>query len=188
MKRTVENEPQTGRVKLKTFEILVRQYHRPLLAYARALVPDSPAAEDLVQEAFLVAYRRLDDFDPARDFAAWLRGIIRHQAMAWRRENRRGALPPQVLDELEAKHAVWTSSIPERGTDAMSALRECLTRLGQNLRDVVDQFYFNDHSCAQIADRCESTVPAVKKRLQRARETLAQCVESKLQETGVKHG
>lgn len=176
-------------VEIKSFEILVRQYHRPLLAYALALVPDSSAAEDLVQEAFVVAYRRLGDFDPARDFGAWMRGIIRHEAMAWRRERQRASLPPEVMSELEARHQLWTGRIQERGSDdALSALRECMARLGQNLRLVVDQFYFKDDSCDRIASQCGSTVPAVKKRLQRARETLARCVETKLSETGVKDG
>ncbi len=51
----------------RAFEILVRQHHRRLLAYSSALTPDSGLAEDLVQEAFITAFRKLSAFDPSRD-------------------------------------------------------------------------------------------------------------------------
>ena len=116
---------------LKSFEILVRQHHRGLLAYALTLVPDAAAGEDIVQEAFLVAYRRLADFDASRDFGAWMRGIIRHSALAWRRAHRQPPIKETVLRDLEQLHMRWSEQAREEGQDPLDALRECLSRLAE---------------------------------------------------------
>ena len=72
------------------FEILVREYQRMVFAYVMAVTNDKELAEDLTQEAFLVAYRRMADYDKTRDFGAWLRGIARKLVMAQRRRSMRG--------------------------------------------------------------------------------------------------
>ena len=53
MPETTLEKPRTDR---RAFEILVRQQHRQLMAYALALAPDPHQAQDLVQEAFLTAH------------------------------------------------------------------------------------------------------------------------------------
>ena len=67
------------------FEELVRLHHRRLLAYALALTRSPHAAEDLVQDALLIAHRDLAKFDSTRDFGAWVRGIVRMKYLEWTR-------------------------------------------------------------------------------------------------------
>ena len=54
----------------RAFEILVREHHRRLLAYALAMVESRATAEDVVQDAFVTAYRKLRTFDAWRILAA----------------------------------------------------------------------------------------------------------------------
>ena len=63
----------------ETFSQLVKDHHRELLIYARALTHDVVAAREVVQDAFVVAFEKMDTFDVTRDFAAWMRGIVRNQ-------------------------------------------------------------------------------------------------------------
>src|ERR1043165_1313650 len=72
----------------KGFEALVREHHRRLLAYAQALARGSDVAEDLAQDALLVAHREFARFDAARDFGAWVRGIIRIKYLERARSHR----------------------------------------------------------------------------------------------------
>ena len=65
----------------QAFAALARDHHRSLLIYARALARNEATAADLVQDAFIAAWRNLGRFDVTRDFGAWLRGIIRNK---WR--------------------------------------------------------------------------------------------------------
>lgn len=169
----------------RAFEILVRQHHRRMLGYALALLRQEEAAEEMVQDAFVTAYRNLHKFDPARDFGAWVRGIIRMKHLEWLRRRRMGSLDEALLDSVDDRHAAWDRAVEEGREDALAALRQCLGRLGGLLRRAVDLFYMERQSCAAVADRLGTTEPAVKKRLQRAREMLSECVR---QRTGAEEG
>jgi RNA polymerase sigma-70 factor (ECF subfamily) len=70
------------------FAQLVRRHHRRVRGLAILLVPDAHAAEDVIQETFLRAYRGLRDCaDPDR-FGAWVSGIARNHAREWLRSRR----------------------------------------------------------------------------------------------------
>ena len=64
------------------FEDLVREHQAGLRAFVRALGADEAFVDDLAQEAFIVAYRRLGDFEAGTNFGRWLRGIARHLVVA----------------------------------------------------------------------------------------------------------
>ena len=63
------------------FTDLVRQHHLTLLSYARALAGGEGTARELVQDAFVAAWQNIGKFEVTRDFAAWMRGIVRNK---WR--------------------------------------------------------------------------------------------------------
>lgn len=169
-------------VDAKAFEILVRLHHRRLLAYALALCSREDVAEDLVQDAFLVAHRDLAKFDPARDFAAWVRGIVRMKYLEWARAGRAAPLDPAALEALDERHQRWDRAAEEGRRDALDALRDCVGRLASHLGDAVALFYAEKRPCAEIAARLGVAEDVVRKRLQRAREALSDCLKGRLHE------
>jgi len=178
----VETMTSRTAVDAKAFEILVRLHHRRLLGYALALTGREDAAEDLVQDAFLVAHRDLAKFDPARDFGAWVRGIVRMKYLEWTRSARTTAVDAAVLDSIEERHRAWDRAVEEGREDALSALRGCLQSLSASLGEAVALFYTEKRPCAEIARRAGVEETVVRKRLQRARELLAECLKRKLEE------
>ena len=168
------------RMDAEGFEAQVRLHHRRLLAYALALTRRLDAAEDLVQDALLVAHRTLARFDPSRDFAAWVRGIVRMKYLEWTRAHRTEQLDAAVLDAIEHQHQAWDRSAEEGGEDSAAAMRDCLRQLGPHLTETLDLFYRAQEPCTAIAERLGTTEVVVRKRLQRARETLAECIRRKL--------
>lgn len=167
-------------VDAKAFEILVRLHHRRLLAYALALTERRDVAEDLVQDAFLVVHRELARFDATRDFGAWVRGIVRMKYLEWTRSARMQSVDGAVLDTIEERHRSWDRAVEEGREDALAALRGCLGLLSAHLGDAVALFYTERRPCSEIATRLGVEEPVVRKRLQRARESLAQCLKGKL--------
>jgi RNA polymerase sigma-70 factor (ECF subfamily) len=74
----------------------VRRYERPLHRFIRNLVPDTHDGEDIAQEVFLTAYRRLSSYDPAQGaFSTWLLTIARNKCLNALEKRR-----PLVLDTL----------------------------------------------------------------------------------------
>jgi len=64
------------------YEVLVQQHQSMLLAYVLGIVRDPTLAEDVVQEAFVIGYRKLAMLEKKEAFAAWLRTIARHVAFS----------------------------------------------------------------------------------------------------------
>ena len=167
------------------FETLVREHHRRLLAYALALTRRNDVAEDLAQDALLIAHRDLAKFDAARDFGAWVRGILRMKYLEWTRSQRLEHLSEAQLDALDARHREWDRAADEGHGDALAALRLCREELGNHIADTLDLFYTEHLSCADIAARLNVSEVVVRKRLQRAREVLGDCLRKRL---GAVHG
>ena len=167
-------------VDAKAFEILVRLHHRRLLAYALSLTRREDVAEDLVQDAFLIAHRDLVKFDPTRDFCAWVRGIVRMKYLEWTRSTRTQTLDNTVLESLEETHRSWDRAVEDGREEALTALRSCVGHLAGHLGDAVSLFYTERRPCAEIAERLGIAEEVVRKRLQRARESLADCLKRKL--------
>jgi RNA polymerase sigma-70 factor (ECF subfamily) len=164
----------------KAFEILVRQNHRRLLAYALALVEQTDVAEDLVQSAFVTAYENLAKFDTTRDFGPWIRGILRMKYLEWARGQRDRALDEPLLDALEEQQAEWDRAAQEGRGDVLEALQHCLRRLPDFMQDVVRSYYMEHRTGEDIAAGLGATAAAVRKWLQRARESLALCIRKTL--------
>ena len=72
------------------FEGLVRRWQGPLVNLAYRFCRDRGRAEEMAQEAFLKAWRRLDDLSQAGSFASWLCGIVRNLCVDQKRRKRGG--------------------------------------------------------------------------------------------------
>ena len=111
----------------KAFEILVRRHHRRLLAYAISVLDDENTARDVVQDSFVVAHRRLDEFDTSRDFAAWMRGIVRNRCREVQRQSSRMVLLEggtlDAIDERDHCRVLGARPAPPQLTDIV-ALRD----------------------------------------------------------------
>ena len=155
------------------FSALIRQHHRTLLSYARALAGAESTARDLVQDAFVAAWQNLGKFDITRDFAAWLRGILRNKWREHCRLHRREvALDEETLSHLEATLAPYPT-----GDDALfERLAHCRQRLPAPLADAVRVFYDEERSGDDAATALSLNPATLRKRLERARQALRECL------------
>ena len=157
------------------FANLVELYQRPVYNLAYRMLGSTQDAEDAAQETFLRAYVQLDTYQPERRFASWLLAIAAHYCIDQLRRRRFTWLPLDNLPFLD-----WLSGgevEPEGATlqrEERDQVRQLLTRLPANYRLVVVLRYWYDLSCQEIADVAGLTESAVKTRLYRAREILAQ--------------
>ena len=122
----------------QNFATLAREHHRCLLIYARALSRNEATAADLVQDAFIAAWRNLGRFDVTRDFGAWLRGIIRNK---WREHLRRHAREVDVddatLEAWEFRFALWDANRSPGNDDLLVTLDDCLKHLPDTMCEAV---------------------------------------------------
>jgi RNA polymerase sigma-70 factor (ECF subfamily) len=154
-----------------------------LRAFVRSLGIRAEAVDDLAQDAFIVAYERLDDFRRTDDFGAWVRGIARRLvANAMRKDSRRRQILSDHMTELllaaasEELHPLAETAADDR----LAALRSCLEKVPDAARQLLHLRYFDELSPGVIAGRIERSAGDVRQQLFRLRRGLLQCIERRL--------
>lgn len=160
------------------FEILVREHAEMLTAYLRSVVWSSSAVDDLFQETMLVAWRRLGEYDRARPFGPWLRGIAHRLVME---HHRRGSVRPTTVDpgvlaELDRRYEALTNAPGDSFRDKAERILDCLKRLPEQMREAIEMVYARGMLMTTVAGLLNATEEAIKKRVQRGRQLLAGCV------------
>ena len=157
----------------QAFDILAREHHRGLLVFARALSRNDSTAADLVQDAFVTAWRNLANFDSTRDFGAWLRGIVRNK---WREHCRLHAREVQLdeaaLSQLEETLAPYAAGDAE----LFARLAECRGKLPPPMAEALRVTYDEGRSSDEAATLLSMNAAAFRKRLERARDALRLCL------------
>ena len=163
----------------EVFEILVREHADMLVTYLRSLLRSTDAVDDLFQETMLTAWQRLDDYDRSRPFGPWLRGIARN-LVARLRDRRPEVLvscEPEVLDGLEDRF-FRLARFPNEFRDLAERLETCLAQLPGRIGPAIKLVYREGFSLRKVAERLGASEEAVKKRIQRGRQILAQCLRA----------
>jgi RNA polymerase sigma-70 factor (ECF subfamily) len=145
------------------FELIVRRYNQRLFRATRAILRDNDAAEDAMQEAYLRAFAKLDQFAGEAKFSTWLTKIAVYEALNRLRR-------AKSFEELpEAMH---NSDNPERtayGQELKSAIEKAVDALPPLYRGVFVMREIEDLTIAETADCLGITAESVKTRLHRAR-------------------
>lgn len=164
------------------FEILMRENAGMLSAYLRTVVRDAATADDLFQETCLIAWRRLDDFDKSRPFGPWLRGIAAKVIMAWRRKKQRSFLlcDEEILEHLDQRCEAVHRLAGDTWEDKLSGLKGCLDELPERYREPIRLRYLEELLPDALAERLGLELETIKKRLQRGRTRLWECLQRKL--------
>jgi RNA polymerase sigma-70 factor (ECF subfamily) len=147
---------------LGAFEELIRRLQRRVYGFAYQHLRDPDEAHDLAQEIFVKLYRNLDRFDVDRPFEPWFWKLAANTSINYRRK--RVPLPAEAGEEL----ADDSSALPRHDP----ALVQALSQLDPSYRLPVLLHYYADLSLEQVAHSLNSSVPAIKSRLHRARAQL----------------
>ncbi len=164
----------------EVFEILAHEHADMLVSYLRALVHRTDLVDDLFQETMLIAWRRLGDYDRSRPFGPWLRGIATRLVLKHRQKSARDLLccDSEVLEMVEQRFADLSQS-PDDFRTTVERLWLCLKRLPSKLRAAITLAYEQGLRLQQVAERLDASEEAIKKRVQRARGLLGECLDGR---------
>lgn len=143
---------------------LVADHHQGVYAYAYRLSGSVQDAEDLTQQTFLTAQRKLGQLRNVESAKSWLFTILRNHFLGTCRKKRPTPAASLQLD---------VDTIPQRLPDPVSIDSELLQRAIEELppkyRVVLTMFYYEDCSYREIADQLELPIGTVMSRLARAK-------------------
>ena len=161
------------------FAVLVSENSSMLLAYIRASVDDQSVVDDIYQETMVTAWRKLSDYDRSRPFARWLRGIGHKLVLSYYSKQKKKPIycEETVLTHIENEMIIVESKTGDTWEDKTEVLENCINKLPENFRMTIELHYKQEHKTEEIAMIMEASREAVKKRLQRARAMLAECLK-----------
>lgn len=161
------------------FETLMRQYNGGLFRVARAIVKNDADAEDVLQEAYLAAYRRIGDFRADAKLSTWLTRIVINQALASLRSRRRarvvvpfGDLDAEERIRSEREECGEPGASPEQSAtrgDIRHLLEQKIDELPVAFRTVFVLREVEDLSVEETAGCLSIPEATVRSRLFRAR-------------------
>ncbi len=156
------------------YEIVMRRYNQRLYRVTRAILRDDAEAEDVTQQAYVNAYRHLDQFAGRAMFSTWLTRIAVHEALA--RARRRGRFDEaEALDDWDGNTMDALKSPgpdPERQAFAgelRALIESAIEALPEHYRTVFVMRAVEGMSTAESAESLDITEETAKTRLHRAR-------------------
>lgn len=150
-----ENGKQRG------FELLVRQFQKPLYSFIRRMVTDHEVAQDVLQEVFIKAWNNLGSFRGDARLFSWLYRIAYNESLNALRGLRRGIFvqADQVIDKLTA---TLDSSEHFNGDEIQRRLQRAVMRLPDKQRAVFTMKYFEELKYTEISAMTGTSVGALK--------------------------
>ena len=169
----------------REFEALVDRHYQGIWSYVSSLTGGRTETEDIVHQAFLLAFDRLAAATNAiRDPGSWLRGTARNLVYSWWRERRR--IPQELADRLillpEGRDNILTNAAV---ADLHVALADCLGQLKPGDRALLAKRYEDGLRITAIAEGLRENIATIRVRLFRIRLALKRCLQNRLSRGGV---
>ena len=150
------------------FRVLVLEHSHAMFRLAWRLTSDETAAEDIVQEAFIKAWRKIGDFRMESSFKSWLHRITVNTAMDYLRKHvRRKQFETETPEYETAEHAGTT---PDTGyqIDISTQTQAAMMDLSESERTALLLKHYEGHSINEVARIMEITTGACKQNIFRA--------------------
>lgn len=146
-----------------------------------AMLHTSASIDDVAQEVYLTAYRKLTHYEPGTDFIAWIKTITRNMALNERRRwAREQALKNRFQVTVEEKLQEHQNKVTEQISGKLTTrLAECLEKLNDPFKSIIKDFYYKNLSSKELAERLGKTDGAIRLMLWRSRSSLASCLNKK---------
>ena len=162
------------------FSVLVRKYQKQVHALAWRKIGDFHIAEEITQDTFLKAYKRLATLKKPQRFVSWLYVIAANRCSSWLRKKRLWTQPLEQLEETDNEQlqkATYSGFVVEENErtaiDAQrDVVKKLLAKLQESERTVITLHYFGEMSCPEIGAFLGVSANTIKSRLRRAQQRL----------------
>lgn len=162
------------------FDALVRRHMRRAYQLAYRILGLREDAEDLVQEAFMIALDRIGTFERGRPFAPWMSRIVLTRALNARKAHARRRGQP-LPDEVAASGPSPLAEAASR--DTRGRVRAALATLPERQRVIIQLFELDGYAAQEIAEMLGLSAGTVRWHAHEARKALREMLDPMLRDS-----
>lgn len=153
------------------------QWQGRLLGYLVSILGNIHDAKDVLQVTNVKLWEKKDDFKPGAEFGPWAKKFAYFQALAFIRDRKRDKhfFDDDLMLQLADEEVVSQDPVIRE-----VALRDCLTKLSEQQRELIKSRYSDGGSIYQAMSQSGKKESATKVALMRIRKALFMCMESKI--------
>jgi RNA polymerase sigma factor (sigma-70 family) len=153
---------------------LYQRYNAAMYHIALRMVQNEADAQDVLQEAFVNAFRYLANFKGEATFGAWLKRIVVNTAIHHQKKNRLNVVP---LEDYHANHSSDTSpepgmSVADESNLSVQRIRAAVAQLPDGYRNVLTLYLFEGYDHEEVAGILGITEGTSKSQYNRAKAKL----------------
>lgn len=170
-----------ARGKKDAFMTVVRTYGLPIRSYLASQIYHIDDVDDISQEVFITAYKRLHTFRRGEDVGAWLRGIARNKLLNYYRSSsrRNNAVTRFRTQVVEIVGEELEDSSKADKAEQIEMLMRCIGKLPERMRRVVHSS-LEGGKPQELAEEMQTSVGAIYNLQYRANQALRQCMTKEL--------
>jgi RNA polymerase sigma-70 factor, ECF subfamily len=163
-------------------QALYARHHVKVFRFVLRLVRNEASAQDLINEVFLDVWRQAGRFEGRSAVSTWILAIARFKALSSMRRRTEAMLDEETAEAIEDQ--ADTPDVTLQKKNMGEILRQCLTKLSPDHREIIDLVYYHEKSVEDVAKIVDIPENTVKTRMFYARKKLAEL----LREAGVERG
>lgn len=156
------------------FTFLVNKYKEMICAYAYHKVGNHQEAEDIAQEVFIKAYRKLGQLKSPHKFQSWLYTIVSNECKMWFRKHSKECEKSIHLEDVSADEFTELAMRTHSDEEVKLTVKNAMKTLPADNQLVLSLYYMSDLSVREIASFMGISSNTVKGKLHRARKQLGE--------------
>ena len=157
---------------VQSYEMLYRQYAKPMFNTSLRIVNNTSDAEDVLQESFASAFRFLDRFDYSSTFGAWLKRIVVNKSINALRARK---FAFAEIEEVSLNESPETEEFDEDSVRLkVEEIRNAMKLLPNGYRAVLSLYLFEGYDHEEISEILNISTSTVRTQYHRARQKLLQ--------------
>ncbi len=163
----------------RAYALLVQKYRKGLILHIKRTIGDAEGIEDLVQEAFMKAFKALDTYSTGYAFSTWLYKIASNHAIDYKRKRRLATTsldkPTHTKDGEIRQEVPDTTYRPDReieGGQRTNIIQDAIDSLPPKYHRVIVMRHQQEKSYEEIAQELDLPLGTVKAHIFRARRLL----------------
>lgn len=156
---------------------IYRAFEKPVYRFVVSRLNDPHEAADILHDVFLDVWRVAGTFEGRSQVRTWIFGIAYRKVIDAHRKRGRVDLTDEVPETGETEDSAEVGLI---ATEEAGHLRFCMGRLSDDHRSAISLAFYEDMTCAQIAEVAGVPEGTIKSRLFHARKLLQHCLEGRM--------